>query len=254
LSLHTRGSLAVAISLLALSPYGCGGGSDNSNASTGSTSSSSEAPASREDAKATAAEGKQDPASGHGTEGEQQGSTKQTPRRIKVTLPPISSAAVAGSKHPAPGVKTTKGGDNSVQGYGVESSDPAREEAALALQAYLDSRLEEDWTRACSLLAQRPREQFEEQFAQSQSAGPGEPAHGCAGAMAAISKEAPRAALRESAQIAKVLSFRVQGNVPGDPSFLLYLGLPGRTLYSMPMYLEGGEWKVGLVLPSELPV
>ena len=39
--------------------------------------------------------------------------------------------------------------------------------------------------------------------------------------MEVLSKGVPRSALNESAEITEVLSFRVEGDVPGDPSFLL---------------------------------
>jgi hypothetical protein len=54
--------------------------------------------------------------------------------------------------------------------------------------------------------------------------------------------------------ITEVLSFRGEGDLPGNPSYLIFKGPPGQTLFSMPMYLEGGTWKVGLAQPSELPV
>ena len=252
-------SLALAVFLLALALPGCGGGGEDESASSSSSAQGATQATTTQSTTATAQpseeEGKPEHAFAQGKEDKQQRS-KPKPHHLTVKLPPVSSAPVQGSKRPAPGVKTAKGGDNSVQAYGVESGDSAREEAALALQAYLGARLQEDWARACSYLSRRPREQLEGQTTQSQDLG--EPQvkqpSGCAGAMAALSKGVPRSALSESAGITEVLSFRVEGDVPGDPSFLLYLGLPGKTLYSMPVYLEGGGWKVGLVLPSALPV
>jgi hypothetical protein len=167
-----------------------------------------------------------------------------------VKAPPISSAAVAGSKAPAPGVKTVKGADNSVQEYGVEADESARREAAIALQSYLNARAEEDWGSACSLLAKRPMEQLER--VQSAAAKQGTELNGCAATMALL-KEG-EAQLQGQAQITEVLSFRGGGDISGNPSYLIFTAPPASTLYSMPMYLQGGAWKVGLARAAELPL
>jgi hypothetical protein len=179
---------------------------------------------------------------------EGQASSKST-RMVRV--PPISSAPTEGSEAPAPGVKTVKGGDNSVQTYGVEASDDARTEAAIALQAFLNARLKEDWEGVCEAFAQPARAQIDIFIKQLEGKGK---ELGCAGAMAVLDKGAAQSQLRQEAQITEVLSFRGDGHVPGDPSYLIFIGPPESTLYSMPMYLEEGAWKVGLALPSELPV
>jgi hypothetical protein len=129
-----------------------------------------------------------------------------------------------------------------VQEYGVEADESSRREAAIALQAYLNARAEEDWGAACSLLAQRPTEQLEELS--------GDKA-GCAEVLAETDKEASSL---PGSEITEVLSFRGEGEIRGDPSYLIFTGPPGKTLFSMPMYLQGGAWKVGLAQPSELPV
>jgi hypothetical protein len=159
-----------------------------------------------------------------------------------VRVPPISSAPKAGSKHPAPGVKTVKGADNSVQEYGVEAGESERTEAAIALQAYLNARAREDWGSACSLLAQRPTEQLEKLAGHKA---------GCAEVLAATAKGTSS---QPGSVITEVLSFRGGGDISGDPSYLIFTGPPGQTLFSMPMYSQGGAWKVGLAQPSELPV
>jgi hypothetical protein len=147
-------------------------------------------------------------------------------------------------------VKTVAGGDNSVQEYGVEADESARTEAAIVLQAYLNARAEEDWGSACSFLAKRPAEQLER--VQRSAAKQGTDLNGCAATMALLKED--RARLREGATITEVLSFRGEGDVSGDPSYLIFTAPPGATLYSMPMYLEDGAWKVGLARPTELPV
>ena len=125
---------------------------------------------------------------------------------------------------------------------------PARTEAAIALAAYLDARRREDWASACEALAQRPNEQLEK-LAKGASEQ-GKEINGCAGAMAALggSQQFPGETITE------VLSLRTEGDVPGDPSYLIFAAPPGNTLYSMPMYFESGGWKVGLAVPAELPL
>jgi hypothetical protein len=250
-----RRLLAAAI-CAALALGGCGGASSDSPSTASAPSSTAQdtsAPSVPQPSRRSAAgqaKGKARQPDGSAAKGKTASSSTHSAAMVKV--PPISSAPVAGSKAPAPGVKTVKGGDDSVQTYGVEADSSARTEAAIALQAYLDDRLGEDWQGACSLLAQKPKEQlgkFEEQL-QSQGKG----TSGCAAVLAALGEGTPQSQLQEEATIEEVLSFRGQGDIAGDPSYLIFTGPPGSTLYSMPMYFEAGGWKVGLAQPSELPV
>jgi len=253
-----RGTLLALAVCVALALGGCGGGgSDTSTSTTASTSeTTSTATTAQTEDKSASAQGpeksKQDKGKSNGSSAKQgnkeDSSSKQNPKRVRV--PPISSAALAGSRAPAPGVKTVKVGDNSVQEYGVEADESARREAAIALQAYLNARAEEDWGTACSLLAQRPKEQLER--LQSAAAKQGTELNGCAPTLALL-KEG-EAQLQAGARITEVLSFRGEGDLSGNPSYLIFTAPPTQTLYSMPMYLQGGAWKVGLARPSELPV
>jgi hypothetical protein len=244
-------ALATAICAAALALAGCGGGGEESASSAPSTARQSTSAAPPPQHKSTAVRGKGNPGQGKAqAQGKAQGHSGQA--EAKVRVPPISSAPVAGSKAPAPGVRTVKGGDNSVQSYGTEAGEAQRTEAAIALQAYLDARLAGEWAAVCSHLAQRARAQLDRFVSKAQSEG--KDIAGCAAAMAALSEGTPPSRLREDATITEVLSLRGGGGVPGDPSYLIFTGPPDSTLYSMPMYLEGGEWKVGLALPSELPL
>jgi hypothetical protein len=229
---------------------GCGSDTDTASAPSSTTQPTATVPERAPQGAAGQEGGKE--ADGTSSKGaaKDSGSSPQSTATVKV--PPISSAPVAGSKAPAPGVKTVKGADDSVQTYGVESGQAARTEAAITLQAYLNARLKEDWGSACSYLAQRPKQELEK-LARSASRQ-GKETAGCAGAMAILGEGASGPRQSEEATITEVLSFRGEGNVPGDPSYLIFKGPPGTTLYSMPMYLEGGGWKVGLALPAELPV
>lgn len=236
-----------AILAAALLLGGCGGGGDDtaSTSSSRTQATSPSTPGSSQQSESPAAR----PGQGSSTEPK----ASHPHLHATIRIPPISSAPVEGSTKPAPGVKTTKGADNSVQEYGEEQSSEERTEAATALQAYLNARLEEDWAKVCSYLAQKATEQLEA-FIQSPK-GKQEGISGCPDAMAALAGEGtPSSHLREQSTITEVLSFRGGGGIPGDPAYLIYVGPPGKTLYSMPMYLEGGRWKVGLAVASELPV
>jgi hypothetical protein len=252
---RARLALAVCVGVLVLG--GCGGGSDSASTSsttTQATAASTPQPSEHNpQAEPQAREkGKQDKGKSSSSTAKQgdedNGSSKQS--SVPVKVPPISSAAVAGSRAPAPGVKTVKGGDNSVQEYGVEADESSRREAAIALQAYLNARAAEDWGTACSLLAQKPMQQLERM--QRAAAKQGTELNGCPATMALLREG--QAQSQEQAQIEEVLSFRGGGDIPGDPSYLIFTGPPANTLFSMPMYLQGGAWKVGLARPSELPV
>jgi hypothetical protein len=250
----SRGLLVLA-ACVALALGGCGGGNDStSTSSTQETAVTTTPQSPNQHTTATAPEkSKQDTGNSNGSTAKQgdkdNGSSPKKHVKL-VKVPPISSAPVAGSKAPAPGVRTVKGADNSVQEYGVEAGESSRREAAIALQAYLNARAQEDWSSACSLLAQRPTEQLER--LQKAAAKQGKDLNGCAGTMAFL-KEG-QSQLQAGATITEVLSFRGEGDVSGNPSYLIFTAPPGQTLFSMPMYLQGGAWKVGLAQPSELPV
>jgi hypothetical protein len=245
-----RGVLAVGV-CTALLLCGCGGSDDS--ASTTRTSSEMTTTPQVSSQSSTPLPDKSHQGSGKQNEGEPSGSSPQGEGSRKpgsspkqhlhlVKAPPISSRPKAGSKAPAPGVETVKGGDNSVQEYGVEAGESERTEAAIALQGYLNARATEDWGTACSLLAKKPTEQLEKISGHKA---------GCAEVLAATGKGAPS---MPGSVIGEVLSFRGGGDIEGNPSYLIFTGPPGATLFSMPMYLQGGAWKVGLAQPSELPV
>lgn len=264
-----RGALLVLGVCLALVAGGCGGGEGSTSTSSTGETSAGTPQASKQDTTTAQGEGKgaqnakgddhasaagsSKPGSGAKGDGSSAGegdnnNASSKPQRVKV--PRISSAPVAGSRKPAPGVKTVKGADNSVQEYGVESDSSERREAAITLQAYLNARADEDWGLACSYLAKRPMEQIER--LQQAAAKQGRKLNGCPQVMALLREGEAQA--EAGTVITEVLSFRGGGDVSGDPSYLIYLAPPGRTFFSMPMYSEGGAWKVGLAKAAELPV
>jgi hypothetical protein len=257
-----RGALLVLGVCVVLGVGGCGGGDDDASTSSVSESTTSASQPSTQNTTPTAQgeeKGQQGQGSARQGNGKANGSgagpkqgneSSNSSSKPRTKVPAISSAPTAGSRKPAPGVKTVKDGDNSVQEYGVESGGSERREASIALQAYLNARAEEAWGTACSYLAKRPTEQLER--LQQAAAKQGQKLDGCPATMALLKEgEAQEEA---GTVITEVLSFRGGGDISGDPSYLLYLAPPGRTLFSMPMYFEGGSWKVGLARAAELPV
>jgi hypothetical protein len=135
-----------------------------------------------------------------------------------------------GTKVVAPGVPISKGGDNSIQAYGLESASEDRVQAASSAKAYLDAQAAGQWARACSYLTVKVRASLE---------GLGKQAKGCAGAMATLLAKAPKATLRTAADI-HVISMRVKS----DQAFVIYRDASG-TAYNLPLNREGGNWRVG---------
>jgi hypothetical protein len=243
-----RGLLVLAV-CVGLALGGCGGGSVGSTSTATSTSAevtTTPQPSNQSTTAQAPEKSKQDEGKSSGSsaqQGDKSSSSSSSAKHLHlVRVPMISSAPKAGSRHPAPGVKTVKGGDNSVQEYGVEADESSRREASIALATYLNARVKGNWAGACALLAQRPTEQLEKLSGNKAD---------CAEVLAATGKETPS---MPGSSISEVLSFRGVGDISGDPSYLIFTGPPGQTLFSMPMYSEGGAWKVGLAQPSELPV
>jgi hypothetical protein len=142
-----------------------------------------------------------------------------------------------GGKAVAPGVPLAKGGDNSIQTFGVAAPRRDRLEVAAAAQAYLDARVLGNWDEACSDLAAPTRVQL----------GKLVDSGTCADAMAALSAGVPKTKLQIAADI-EVLSMRVRGN----RGFLIYRNGEG-TPSAIAIHRErGGEWRVGVIDGSAL--
>lgn len=149
-----------------------------------------------------------------------------------------------GTKAVAPGVPVARGGDNSIQTYGVEAGSRDRLEVAAVVKAYLGAQAGGRWTAACSDLFAPARKKLEALA----EASPSLEGTGCAGAMGAVAGERPRAIRQEAANI-QVLSLRLQGT----QAFVIYRDGAGKPM-NLPLVREGGEWKldalagIGLVL------
>lgn len=144
--------------------------------------------------------------------------------------PPIKS-----SKAAAPGVPTSKQGDNSIQTWGLEGSSAERAHLTAIVQAYLEARAARDWEAACSRLAAKVRAE------QSRFAG----GASCAEAMESFATDASDASLAQEADI-DVLSARIGGGY----AFVIYRRSGG--VYAMPLVPEDGTWRLLLVTPNPL--
>lgn len=137
-----------------------------------------------------------------------------------------------------------KGGDNSIQEFGAESSGSEFEQAAATLHDYLDARAAHAWAASCRYLAPV----VVEQLAQLASAGGANSGKGskpsCARLVAGLSAGVPSSALREAA-VADVGALRVRGR----SAFLLFVGPHGARFF-VPMAREGDRWKVAAIAPS----
>jgi hypothetical protein len=138
-------------------------------------------------------------------------------------------------------VPTAKGGDNSIQEFGVESASTDRVTATRALKTYLDARAASDWARACAEASVGLKEEFR-QFGLQQAPK----LTNCAEVIRTLTAGVSASALRTAAAI-RVLSMRVKGST----AYLVYRNGEG-TPSAAPMAREGGEWKVAALDGSAL--
>jgi hypothetical protein len=226
--------------VLAFFVLGCGG--DDKTESTGSVQTSTGSVQSPTNPQAGLPKGGEKPKPGGGSADKTTNPAPGPPQG----LPPTDSSPLPnqGTDAVAPGVPTTTGGDNSVQGYGVESDGGERVEAATVVKAYLDAQVAGRWSEACSLLAAAIRTNLEALMRRA----PNSEAKGCPAAMAAFIEHVPKGPLRTIAAI-HVLSMRVDG----DRGFLIFDDGEGRT-DEMPLRREGGKWKVRALIAQDLLV
>jgi hypothetical protein len=170
----------------------------------------------------------------------QEASSSSTQATTTTTPVKPDSSPQENSKAAAPGVPTSKQGDNSIQTWGLEASSAERTHLTTVVQAFLDARAEANWARACSYLAAEQRKGFEDVVKKSGTAA-------CAEGMAAFANEVPVSAFAHEAEILKVLSLRVGGG----HAFLIYTR-PGGRIYATALGREGSVWKVISVGPTAL--
>lgn len=131
-----------------------------------------------------------------------------------------------------------------MQRYGSEAEEVELREAAELVHSFYVARIAEEWARACTYLSKRTVKGFEQIAAQT----PQLKGKGCAQVLAALTEPLSPALQRDATTI-DAAALR-QG---GSQGFLIYTGPPGKTVYSMPLILEGGGWKLGAISASVLP-
>jgi hypothetical protein len=219
----------VAVAVFAGALSACGGSSSGSTSSSASTSTGPEKSGKQGNEEAS------EKSQAGGGEGKQQASQGKSEQQESA---PISPLRVSGG---GSGQFRVKGGDNSVQDFGDESSESELEEAAAALHDFFVARAEGDWRTACARLAKIVAEQLEQLGTQSKSGS-----KGCPAVLAQLTPPLPPAVQREST-VVDAGSLRVEG----ERGFLIYTGAE-QTAYAINMAHEGGQWKVGSLAPVPL--
>lgn len=166
---------------------------------------------------------------------------KSEPAPVLKGKPPTPAAPLSneGTKKVAPGVPTVKGGDNSIQEYGLEGPSGDRAEAALVLRAYLRARAAGEWARACSYLSAATKKELELLIARAVTEGEEPKPKGCDQTLRALGALTNRGAAREVGEI-RVLSMRAEG----AQAFLVYREGEGKP-QAIAMDREDGRWLVG---------
>jgi len=221
----------VAALLAAALLAACGGSSDSSsNSSGGSTGAEATSQGGESSGEANGSQGEDGGRNGgSGKEGASGGGKK-----ADVATPLKVSGGGSGQNN-------DKGGDNSVQEYGEEKDEAELREAAEATHGFFVARAEGRWEDACSYLSKSLLQQLEQLAAKSER-------NGCAPFLSSFTTKLPPAVWREITTV-DAGSLRQEG----EQAFLIYYGAPDKTVYSMPMKVEDGEWKVGALSGSALP-
>lgn len=241
-----RLTAAIATAVLAVGLSACGGsGSTTESAATSVSDTSSGA----EGGSKAKAGGSQRKAVSESKAKANAGDAASSSPKVKVKVAPLRVSG-GGSKP-----FQSKGGDNSIQTYGDEASDTELTEAAKALHDYLAAFARDDWQEACSHMTESLVKNFEQLGARAA----GSKRTTCAEGFAALYGATKRSGeVRHQLTEVDAASLRREG----EQAFLIYHGTDYDTgsyygaadLYSMPMKLEGGEWKVGLVVGSTMGI
>jgi hypothetical protein len=231
---HGHLPLTALLGALALALFlgGCGGGGDGTQSTTQGASAPSQpaAPPKSEAQSAKAARPAKQKSTGR------EGSGKGTGSKANAAPLEVSGGGSEQFK--------VKGGDNSVQEYGSEAEEAELREAAEVVHSFYVARIAEEWARACSDLSRHALEGFEALAAKV----PQLKGKGCAQILAALAQPLSPA-LQHDATAVDAHALRHEGS----QGFLIYTGAPGKAVYSMPLDLEGGLWKLGALIGSVLP-
>jgi len=233
---------ALAVLLVALGLAACGGGDDDSGATTTADAGSqgqSEGAAGSKQADGRAGEGKSGSGDGkEGSNGSGNGQSGGSGSDASNFTPKQHNDSGGGAQQ-----FRQKGGDNSVQEFGEEAGEEEFDAAAVALHNFLDARAEGNWAAACDYMSKAIVESFEKLAAQAKQID----ATSCAGILENLTNPAARKSMKAEAAKADVGSLRVEG----DRSFVIYTGT-GNTILVMPMANEDGDWKVASLAGTPL--
>jgi hypothetical protein len=133
----------------------------------------------------------------------------------------------------------TKGGNNEIPKFGKEADAEERELVSSIVEENLKARAAGDWAGQCSSLAVSVIKTLEK------TASP-LTGQSCAKALEAEAAKVPRYLLANN-MTGPIAALRIGGK----SGYALYHGTEGVD-YAMPMTNEGGEWKVGALLPIKL--
>jgi hypothetical protein len=136
------------------------------------------------------------------------------------------------------------GGDNSVQEFGAEADEGELREAAEAAHSFFAARVSGEWERACALLTESQQQGLRHLAAETHGLRGG----GCPAALDRLTRSVSGSLVRQLTAV-DADSLRREG----DSAFLIYTGAPDRTVYAVPLRLEGGAWKLGATAGTVLP-
>lgn len=161
----------------------------------------------------------------------------------------LVSAALAATLLGACGSSGSGGGSDqfrdrtksAILDFGEEGSESALEEGEEAVQAYFESRAEEDWASTCAQLSRQVLDKIEHLATSATEL----PDTSCPSFLAAFTRLSPQE--ERQSEIVDAGSLREQG----QRAFLIYYG-SGEVVYAMPLSREGDEWKIGSLSPKQL--
>ncbi len=239
---------AVATAILAVSLSACGGsGSTTDSVATGAQEADTRS--GQGGSKAASGQPKRRAVSEGGKKTSRADASSPSAKKVQVKVSPLRVSG-GGSKP-----FRSKGGDNSIQTYGNEGGETELAAAATALHDYYVAFAGDDWEKACSYMTKSLAESLERFGAQAS----GSKSTTCAESFAALYGARKRSGeVRHQLTEVDAASLRREG----DQAFLIYHGTDYDSggyygvadLYSMPMRLEGGSWKVGLAIGSTMGI
>lgn len=133
-------------------------------------------------------------------------------------------------------------GPEPIATFGKESGDAEREEASAVLTKNLVAREKADFATQCETLGKRGLEAF-------LGKGKGNERSKCQKELKKLAEPLSKSKeIREDTLSGEIAALRVKGS----QAYALYHGNNGQD-YAVPMEEEGGSWKVGAIVPIELP-